>query len=134
MIALQKHLPRDLSNIVYEYSDRERKYVNHQMDKVRYRHERQLRFIWGREDGEFLKRLMVYANNLFERTDIKEMSHILNSPSLRIEGTVGDKVRIYNDEYHSNLCRCCGWYVFSNGCEYCGIRYRTHVLNIVSEL
>ena len=59
-------------------------------------------------DEEHKKRLVEFQNKLKRR--------------LGISAKASDKIRIYNHEFKFNECSICGYYMFSTGCEYCGIR------------
>jgi hypothetical protein len=129
MNALLSVLPRDIATLCYEYSGRVGMYKLR--DTItRGSHEAQIRFCIGREGGKFLKRLMHCSNDFFPFSVIEP---IINSPYKRLTGSVKDLTRIYNTQYSGNCCRSCGYYVFRNGCENCGIEYKTHIKYLVEE-
>lgn len=103
-------------------------YPPNEMDSSRFTFEEQLKFIIGRENGDFLPRLMEYSQNLDRLYGAN-----VNNKDLKLlkNGTVKQKVNIFNREYKNNCCRVCGYYVFSSGCEYCGTSREQHEFNLI---
>jgi hypothetical protein len=110
---------------------RNRNDIKHEV--ARFAHKEQLGFIMGRENGEFLARLMTYNNAMYPREDWAEISPMIKNMRLTTECGVKALAKIYNKEYHNNCCRVCGYYIFNSGCEYCGVSRREHEFNIYRE-
>jgi len=99
--------------------------IKNQCDRLNF--EEQLKFIMGRENGEFLPRLMEYSQSLDRWRGVNPDTR--SHPDLIRNGSLKQKIHIFNHEYHKNCCRVCGYYVFASGCEYCGTSRKQHDFN-----